>query len=124
MTTTPPSRPEAPPAISTAQRVLAEGAQPLLAAARAAGLHDEALPSTKTLLRAAISRKLDAVKVAGRWLTSAAAVRRWIEGSQPRRERFGMDRHAANEVLEAYGLGRVQTPSTVPVPGVAAEVRR
>jgi hypothetical protein len=85
---------------------------------------DEALPSLKTLLRAAISRKLDAVKVAGRWLTSAAAVRRWIEGSQPRRERFGMDRNAANEVLEAFGLGRDQAPSTVPVPGVASEVRR
>lgn len=91
---------------SLAQRVLAEGALPLLAAARAAGLLEEALPSIKTLLRAAISRKLDAVKVAGRWLTSAAAVRRWIEASQPRRERFGLDAAAADRVLEAFGLGR------------------
>lgn len=93
-------------ALSVAQRVLDEGAQPLLAAARAAGLLDESLPSTKTLLRAAISRKLDAVKVAGRWLTSAAAIRRWVEAAQHRRERFGIDAAAADRVLDAYGLGR------------------
>ncbi len=91
---------------SVAQRVLTEGAQPLLTAARAAGLLDEALPSTKTLLRAAISRKLDAVKVAGRWLTSAAAIRRWIEAAQHRRERFGIDAEAADRVLDAFDLGR------------------
>ena len=101
-----PRHPESPLPASAAQRVLAEGAQPLLAAARAAGLHDEALPSTKTLLRAAISRKLDAVKVAGRWLTSAAAIRRWVEAAQPRRDRFGIDAGAADRVLDAYGLGR------------------
>ena len=107
MDTTPPSRPEVPPVVTTTQRVLAEGAQPLLAAARAAGLLDEALPSTKTLLRAAISRKLDAVKVAGRWLTSAAAIRRWVEAAQHRRDRFGIDAVAADRVLEAFDLGRV-----------------
>ncbi len=95
------------PAPTVAERVLAEGAQPLLAAARAAGLLDEALPSTKTLLRAAISRKLDAVKVAGRWLTSAAAIRRWVEAAQHRRDRFGIDAVAADRVLEAFDLGRV-----------------
>lgn len=91
---------------SVAQRVLDEGAHPLLAAARAAGLLEDALPSTKTLLRAAISRKLDAVKVAGRWLTSAAAIRRWVEAAQPRRDRFGIDAGTADRVLDAYGLGR------------------
>lgn len=94
------------PASTVAQRVLAEGAQPLLAAARAAGLLDKALPSTKTLLRAAISRKLDAVKVAGRWLTSAPAILRWIEAAQHRRDRFGIDAAAADRVLEAFNLGR------------------
>lgn len=93
-------------ALSVARRVIAEGAQPLLAAARAAGLLDKALPSTKTLLRAAISRKLDAVKVAGRWLTSAPAILRWIEAAQHRRDRFGIDAEAADRVLEAFDLGR------------------
>jgi hypothetical protein len=93
-------------ATTATQRVLAEGAQPLVTAARAAGLLDEALPSLKTLLRAAISRKLDAVKVAGRWLTSAAAIRRWVEAAQHRRERFAMDSVAADLVLDAFDLGR------------------
>jgi hypothetical protein len=95
-----------PSATTTAQRILAEGAQPLLAAARAAGLLGDALPSSKTLLRAAIGRKLDAVKVAGRWLTSPGAIMRWVEAAQHRRERCGIDAAAANEVLASYGLGR------------------
>lgn len=97
---------DVPPATSTAQLILAEGAQPLLAAARDAGLLGDALPSTKTLLRAAISRKLEAVKVAGRWLTSSRAILRWVEAAQHRRERYGIDAAAANQVLTAYGLGR------------------
>lgn len=99
-------RPVGAKTTTAAQRVLDEGAQSLLSAARAAGLCEDVLPSTKTLLRAAISRKLEAVKVAGRWLTSAPAVRRWIEASQPRRERFGIDAAAADRVLEAFNLGR------------------
>ena len=67
---------------SVTQRVLSDGARPLQQAARVAGLEDDALPSHKTLIRAAISGKLDAVKVAGRWLTRAAAIRRWIEAAQ------------------------------------------
>lgn len=97
--------------LSVAQRILDEGAQPLLDAAVSAGLSGDALPSLKTLLRAAISRKLEAVKVAGKWLTSPAAIVRWIEGSQGRRESLGqqLDRTAADEVLAAHGLGREET---------------
>src|SRR5262245_48192447 len=108
MTSLPTNTPGSPARESATQRVLSEGAMPLLAAARGAGLLDDALPSNKTLLRAAISRKLDAVKVAGRWLTSAAAIRRWVEAAQHRRDRFGIDAAAAERVLEAFDLGRGQ----------------
>lgn len=76
---------EGPLRATIAHRVLDEGAQPLLAAAREAGLRGNALPSLKTFLRAVVSGKLDAVKVGGRWLTSASAVRRYVEQLQQRR---------------------------------------
>jgi hypothetical protein len=97
---------DVPTATTTAQRILAEGALPLLAAAQDAGLLGEALPSKKTLLRAAISRKLEAVKVAGRWLTSSAGILRWVAAAQHRQARCGIDAVAANQVLASYGLGR------------------
>ena len=95
---------------SVAQRILDEGAQPLLDAARDAGLRGDVCPSLKTLLRAALSRKLEAAKVAGRWLTSAAAIRRWVEHSQRRRDGLGahLDQVGAETLLEAHGLGRRQ----------------
>lgn len=74
-------------ASTLAQRVLDEGAQPILAAAQAAGLLGDSLPSLKTFLRAVRTGTLDAVKVGGRWLTSGAAVRRWVAGQQRLQER-------------------------------------
>ena len=65
-----------------ADRVLDEGAQPLLLAARAAGLKGDAELSLRTLLRNASTGKLEAIKIAGRWLTSAAAIRRWVASQQ------------------------------------------
>ena len=56
---------------------------PLIQAARAAGLNGDALPSLKTFLRAAASRRLEAVKVAGQWLTSPSAVRRYVVRVHP-----------------------------------------
>jgi hypothetical protein len=70
---------------TVAQRVLDEGAMPLIQAARAAGLDGDALPSLRTFLREAASRRLEAVKVAGQWLTSASAVRRFVERAQQER---------------------------------------
>jgi hypothetical protein len=70
------------PTAFVAQRILDEGAKLPIVAAHDAGLHGQALPSLKTLLRAAKSRRLDAVKIAGRWLTSAAAIRRWVDAQQ------------------------------------------
>lgn len=106
---------ESPARHSRVQRVLDEGARPLLVAAGDAGLRAAALPSLKTLLRAAISGKLEAVKVAGRWLTSPPAVRRWIEAEQHRRERYGaaaeLDAAAADAVLDAHGLPRKRADS-------------
>ena len=80
--------------VTVAQRILDEGAQPLLAAAREAGLLGDALPSLKTFLRAVVSGKLDAVKVGGRWLTSPSAVRRYVEQLQ-------QGRHGAPPVATA-----------------------
>ena len=105
----------------TAQRVLDEGARPLLVAAADAGLRQDACPSLKTFLRAAISHKLEAVKLAGRWLTSPAAVRRWIEAEQHRRDRYGsaagIDPAAADTVLGAYGLARPHPDKSTPEHG-------
>jgi hypothetical protein len=90
-------------------RVLAEGPRPLLKAAKDAGLNDkDALPSLRTLLRAAISGQLDAVKVAGRWLTSPAAIVRWIDAAQHRRVQCLpiLSATVADEVLAPNGLQR------------------
>lgn len=91
-----------------AERLLKEGVLPLMAAARAAGLHGNVCPSLKTFMRAAISRKLEAVKVGGRWLTSPNAIVRWVHRSQARRDAIGgsIDSESANRILSAYGLGR------------------
>ena len=97
---------------SLAQRILDEGAQPLQAAARDAGLNPP--PSLKTLLRWSISgvrgRKLETIRVGGRIQTSAAAVRRLIAATQPQRDAevpvVAGDRDEADRILTAYGIGR------------------
>ncbi len=61
-------------------RLLAEGTKPLVEAAREAGLHP--VPSLRTLLRAAIARRLESLMVAGRRVTSPAAIVRWVAGQQ------------------------------------------
>ena len=98
------------PETSVAQRILDEGAQPLLAAAREAGLRGGAALSLKTWLRKAISGELEAIKVGGRWLTSSRAIRRCLEAAQLRRQPSAPPaaRADANAVLSKYGLGRDQ----------------
>lgn len=89
-----------------AARLLAEGVQPLVDAAKEAGLRP--VPSLRTLLRASISRRLESVKVAGRRLTSAPAIVRWVSRQQGDRCEFRRDtipHAAASVVLESYGLG-------------------
>jgi hypothetical protein len=100
--------PSTPGPKSPAQRVLEEGAQLARDAAREAGVAANVTPSNKTFLRALVSGKLDGVKVGGRWLTSSAAIRRWIEASQGRREAIlpALDPASADEILAAHGLGR------------------
>lgn len=65
---------------SATARLLAEGTKPLVDAAREAGLHP--VPSLRTLLRAAIGGRLESLIVAGRRVTSPAAIVRWIAGQQ------------------------------------------
>jgi hypothetical protein len=74
-----------PPSTSATLRILDEGATSLVVAARDAGLTDDAQPSLKTLLRAATTGRLEALKVCGRWLTSAGAIRRWVARQQDQR---------------------------------------
>lgn len=95
-----------PPSVTGTQRILQEGALPLLDAAEAAGLHGAAKPSLKTLLRASICGRLESIKVSGRRLTSAEAIVRWVEAAQHRRDRFALPPTEADRVLEAFDLGR------------------
>jgi hypothetical protein len=60
--------------------LLAEGTKPLVDAAREAGLHP--IPSLRTLLRAATAKRLESLIVAGRRVTSPAAIVRWVAGQQ------------------------------------------
>ena len=63
-------------------RLLTEGTMPLVDAAREAGLCP--VPSLRTLLRAAAAERLESLKVAGRRVTSAPAIGRWIAAQQRR----------------------------------------
>lgn len=87
-------------------RLLDEGTQPLVAAAKAAGMRP--VPCLRTLMRAAMSGKLEALKLQGRWCTSSAAVRRWITRNQPRAVATAATVGAVdpNPVLSRYGLAR------------------
>lgn len=85
-------------------RLLEEGTLPLVEAAKAAGIRQVHL---RTLMRAAISRKLEALKFAGRWVTSPSAVRRWIARQQQRIVAAQPAKLAEPScVLDRYGLGR------------------
>jgi hypothetical protein len=86
-----------------AERLMAEGTRPLVDAARDARL--QPVPSLRTLLRAAISGRLESLKVAGRRVTSPAAVVRWVAAQQRRAEPPPM-RADPGEVLGRYGLAR------------------
>jgi hypothetical protein len=74
----------ASPSDDSAARLLGEGTKPLVAAARTAGL--DPVPSHRTLLRAALSGRLESLLVAGRRVCSIAAVVRWVRAEQARRE--------------------------------------
>lgn len=87
-------------------RLLDEGTQPLVAAAKAAGMRP--VPCLRTLIRAAMSGKLEAIKLQSRWCTSAAAVRRWVARNQPRATAGPSPVVVADpgSVLSRYGLAR------------------
>ena len=101
------------------ERVMREGVLPLTKAARESGLQHA--PCLRTLMRASISGRLEAVKVAGRWLTSAKAIVRWVEASQQYAEppRAAVPRSVrvdTDAVLRRYGL-RPNQPMLPRVPG-------
>lgn len=92
--------------LTTTDRLLDEGTLPLLAAAKAAGMRP--VPCLRTLMRAAITRKLEALKMRGRWATSAAAIRRWIARQQRGAGPTPPPLAHPDAVLSRYGLGRGQ----------------
>lgn len=61
--------------------LLAEGTLPLVQAAEAARLCP--VPSRRTLLRAAADQRLESLRIAGRRVTSPAAIVRWVARQQP-----------------------------------------
>ena len=75
-----------PEAESLILRILREGETSLLDACREAGLRGR-LPNVAVLMREARAGRLEALKISGRWRTSAAAVCRWLTRKQPRRDR-------------------------------------
>ena len=83
MTTLPTERHALQPG-DTAAHLLAEGTAPLVDAARLAGL--QPAPSLRTLLRAAAAGRLESLLVAGRRVTSPAAIVRWVVVEQERQE--------------------------------------
>ena len=66
------------------------------------------VPCLRTLLRAAMSGKLEALKLQGRWCTSAASIRRWITRNQPRASAAAAPVVCADpgSILSRYGLAR------------------
>ena len=97
----------ADPAHAIAFRLLEEGTFPLVQAAQQAGLTP--VPSLRSLLRAAITGRLESLKISGRRVTSPQAVARWVVAQQAKRANpapLAQTRIEAEAVLERYGLGR------------------
>ena len=86
------------------ERLLDEGTYSLIEAAKLAGMRP--VPCLRTLMRAAITDKLEAIKQKGRWTTSPAAIRRWIARQQTQRATAPAERADASLVLSRYRLGR------------------
>jgi hypothetical protein len=90
--------------LTLTERLLDEGVVSLIEAAKRAGLRP--VPCLRTLMRNAITEKLEAIKIGGRWVTSPDAVRRWLAQQQAQRAAAPPARANANAVLGRYGLGR------------------
>lgn len=104
-----PSSPSA--SLATTNRLLDEGLLSIREAARREGISI----SPKTALRWALSGvggvRLESVRVAGRRMTSRAAVRRFVAAQQCAKvpAEQAIDRTAAAVALAAHGLGREAT---------------
>jgi hypothetical protein len=104
---TPDHTPAAPP-LTTAERILAEGAISIVDAARAEGLVCSAKTAIRWALHGSHGARLESIRVGGRRLTSRAAVRRFVVAQQqdaPPAMR-AIDVAAAEAVLAAHGLPR------------------
>lgn len=93
---------------SLADRILAEGAVSLHEGIRAEGLSASPKTARRWRIRGVGGTRLEAVRVGGRWLTSRAAVRRFVAAQQRETPPAvqAIDVAAADAVLAAHGLGR------------------
>lgn len=94
-------------------RVTAEGLVSLVAAFRAVGRSIHPRTALRIVLRGSYVRGervlLDAVKLGGRWLTSEAAVRRYLAGTLAAARNRPVDdlvRPQRTPTLDRFGLGR------------------
>ena len=94
-----------------ASRLAAEGLTAAAEAARRAGVHVSVWTILRWIHRGVRAGRLEAVKVGGRWFTSVAAVRRFVElGVLPRRRTAPGQASSVGQAAERYlngiGLGR------------------
>ncbi|MEM7204103.1 MAG: DUF1580 domain-containing protein [Planctomycetota bacterium] len=98
--------------METSERLMREGLVAATAAAKRAGLRVSVWTLLRWMRRGVRAGRLEAVKVGGRWYTSAAAMRRFIARGAPPPVRLGCAGKqtdvAAERYLESVGLGRAQ----------------
>ena len=95
---------------SLADRLLDEGIKPIVVAAAEEGIKISAKTALRWALKGTARAQLESIRVAGRRMTSRAAIRRFLNAQQGDNSPTvpAIDQRAADEVLEAHGLGRCE----------------
>ena len=93
---------------ASAERLLDEGALPIVEAARREGIGISAKTALRWALHGTAGVRLESVRVGGRRMTSRAALRRFIAAQQrnatPAKQ--SIDPASADAVLASHGLSR------------------
>ncbi|MBL8751408.1 MAG: DUF1580 domain-containing protein [Planctomycetes bacterium] len=103
-----PSHPTAPHAQTIADRLLDEGALPIVEAARREGITISGKTALRWALHGTAGARLESVRIGGRRMTSGAAIRRFVEAQQknPLPVAQALDLRATDAVLAAHGITR------------------
>lgn len=96
---------------STSSLLVSEGLLSATAAVRSLGIHVSVWSILRWIRRGVRQRKLEAVRVGGRWFTSVAAVKRFLAASSQRpssspRPENHTTSPATDRYLDSIGLGR------------------